>query len=1082
MNMSHISASTVLSGLAALLLAGAGPAPAAPAFDAEPLRRALRDLEATHGAAYDGEGYLARLEEIEKRAGDPSTAAAAAADFEALRREALLANPLLDFDRLLLVMRGVDDAGLPLDDERKKRRREGRIMGLPQNWQGNCSLPRRGYENEIAVLSPVRPDGKLTTLFRPPGEEFVGDIDLRADADRLLFSMPQPEKPAAWRIWELGADGTGLRQVSPDEEDIDHYDACYLPDGRIIFNSTAGFQGVPCVGGGDSVANLYIMDADGTNIRQLCYDQEHNWCPTVMNDGRVMYTRWEYTDSPHYFTRLLFAMNPDGTAQMAIYGSNSYWPNSLFFARPIPGHPSRIIGVISGHHGAARMGELVLFDVGQGRKEADGAVQRIPGYAKPVEPIIRDGLVESSWPKFVHPFPLSDKYFLVSCKPSPNALMGIYLVDVFDNLVCLLEEPGYALLEPIPLRPTQRPPAIADRFRPGEKDALVYLSDVYAGQAMAGVPRGAVKKLRVYEYHFAYRRMGGHINIGVDGPWDVHRILGTVPVREDGSAFFKVPANTPVAVQPLDGAGRAVQIMRSWFSAQPGERISCVGCHESVSGTPPSRGTIAARLPPDEIAPWRGPPRGFSFVREVQPVLDRLCVGCHDGSTRPDGKSLPNFASDQPPGTAGKRDGSFHSSYLALHPYVRRPGPESDYHTPAPYEYFAETSELIQLLRKGHYGVRLDDEAWDRLITWIDLNVPDHGTWAEHRDIPDTYREKRAATRLKYANRTEDPESYPTPPPEPVAFIKPEAPPADAGADAKAEGWPFDEAEAKRRQASAGLPPELRLTATNGLMLEFVLVPAGEYVMGDPAGFADERPAARVRIEQPFYLSKREISNGQYAAFDPRHDSAYLSWFNKDVSDRGTPLNTEPQPVVRVAWKDAASFCEWLSRETGRRCSLPTEAQWEWACRAGTASPMNYGAEDTAFGGLANLADVRLVELCRRDSLKWLPCVATVNDGHIGTARVDAYAPNAWGLYNMHGNAAEWMRSSYRPYPYNPSDGRDAPDADGLKVARGGSFYDRPHWARSAVRQAYLPWQRVFDVGFRVVVEADPPAVAATAH
>ena len=121
------------------------------------------------------------------------------------------------------------------------------------------------------------------------------------------------------------------------------------------------------------------MDADGENIRQLCFDQDHDWCPTVLNNGRVLYIRWEYTDMPHSNTRLLFHMNPDGTEQMEYYGSNSYWPNSIFYARPIPGHPTKVVAVVGGHHGEPRMGELVIFDPARGRREADGAVQRIPG-------------------------------------------------------------------------------------------------------------------------------------------------------------------------------------------------------------------------------------------------------------------------------------------------------------------------------------------------------------------------------------------------------------------------------------------------------------------------------------------------------------------------------------------------------------------------------------------------------------------------------------------------------------------------------------------------------------------------------
>ena len=255
------------------------------------------------------------------------------------------------------------------------------------------------------------------------------------------------------------------------------------------------------------------------------------------------------------------------------------------------------------------MGELVVFDPALGRHEAGGAVQRIPGRGQRVEPIIRDTLVDDSWPKFLHPYPLSQKQFLVACQPTPQSVWGIYLVDTFDNMVLLAEEPGYAQFEPVPLRSTQSPPVIPDQVDLNRRDAVVYLSDVYSGPGLAGVPRGTVKRLRVYEPHYAYPGMGGHINIGIDGPWDGRRILGTVPVEADGSASFRVPANTPIAVQPLDADGRALQVMRSWFTAMPGEVLSCVGCHESQNSSPPSKSALASQRRRPTSLPGTGRPR-----------------------------------------------------------------------------------------------------------------------------------------------------------------------------------------------------------------------------------------------------------------------------------------------------------------------------------------------------------------------------------------------------------------------------------------------------------------------------------------
>ncbi|MBN2296527.1 MAG: hypothetical protein JXM70_29130, partial [Pirellulales bacterium] len=362
-----------------------------------------------------------------------------------LEYDVALQNPLMNFAELLLIRRGEKTP----------------FLGLPNNFHSNCSLPRRSYDDEIDVLSPVSLAGKPRRLYRPNDSHFVGDVDLDYDAGKMLFSSIGTHD--RWHIFEINTDGSGLRQLTPhDLDDVDHYDGCYLPNGDIIFASTAPMAAVPCVNGSAKIANLYRMNADGQGIRQLCFDQEHNWCPTVLPNGRVMYLRWEYTDTPHSHDRVLFHMNPDGTGQMEYYGSNSYWPNSNFYARPIPQHPNKFVGIVGGHHGVRRMGELVIFDVTKGRRESSGAVQRIPGRGKPVEAIIADNLVDNSWPKFLHPYPLSDKYFLVSAKPTPTSSWGIYLADVNDHMVLLQEKKGYALFEPVPLRKTPRPPIVPD--------------------------------------------------------------------------------------------------------------------------------------------------------------------------------------------------------------------------------------------------------------------------------------------------------------------------------------------------------------------------------------------------------------------------------------------------------------------------------------------------------------------------------------------------------------------------------------------------------------------------------------------
>jgi hypothetical protein len=251
-----------------------------------------------------------------------------------------------------------------------------------------------------------------------------------------------------------------------------------------------------------------------------------------------------------------------------------------------------------------------------------------------------------------------------------------------------------------------------------------------------------------------------------------------VPVEADGSAFFRVPALTPLAFQALDAEGQAVQLMRSWYTAMPGETVSCAGCHETppqaAAAAPPA---LAARRAPREVAPWHGPARGFDFELEVQPGLNRHCVRCHDGAEKgrpglrpescfPDYRGLPGSALDTDrlhPAMRAATGGllRYTPAYEELVPRVRRVGIEDGVSLLVPGEYHAGTSPLVQLLRSGHHGVRLDAEGWDRLVTWIDLNAPCHGTWGEVFPIPGGMHERRMALRKIIGGPGEDPEAIP---------------------------------------------------------------------------------------------------------------------------------------------------------------------------------------------------------------------------------------------------------------------------------------------------------------------------------
>jgi formylglycine-generating enzyme required for sulfatase activity len=229
-------------------------------------------------------------------------------------------------------------------------------------------------------------------------------------------------------------------------------------------------------------------------------------------------------------------------------------------------------------------------------------------------------------------------------------------------------------------------------------------------------------------------------------------------------------------------------------------------------------------------------------------------------------------------------------------------------------------------------------------------------------------------------------------------------------------------------------------------------------------------------------MGRCEVSNEQYARFDPSHDSHVESKNAYQFGIHGYPLDGPKQPVVRVSWSEAMDFCRWLSQQTGETFVLPTEAQWEYACRAGTATPFFYGGFDADFSKFANVADAKLSEFASNpytvfEPLKnaskyddWIPKDTRFNDGGLVTADIGSYAPNAWGLTDMHGNVWEWTYSSYRPYRSYSGRADDA-SPEGLKVVRGGSWRDRPYRCTSSFRLGYRWYQQVHDVGFRVICE-----------
>ena len=296
----------------------------------------------------------------------------------------------------------------------------------------------------------------------------------------------------------------------------------------------------------------------------------------------------------------------------------------------------------------------------------------------------------------------------------------------------------------------------------------------------------------------------------------------------------------------------------------------------------------------------------------------------------------------------------------------------------------------------------------------------------------------------------------------------------------KVKGWPFGADRIKEMLAKEKETRKV-VEIAPGVKVNFVRIPAGEFVMGSYRGEPDAYPTAKVKIDKAFWMAELETTNEQFNVVFPDHDSRFVDQQWKDHVVQGYPANKPEQPVIRVSYNDAMDYCKKLSEKTGLNITLPTEAQWEWACRAGSDQDFWYGDMNADFGKKDNLADVTTLLLAvsgidpqpMPKTSYWykyytyLPKEEGVDDGNLVQVGGKQYEANPFGLYCMHGNVAEWTRSDYLPYPYNEK----SKEVSEYKVVRGGSYIERPKFSTAYTRKGYYPYQRVFNVGFRVIIE-----------
>jgi hypothetical protein len=653
-----------------------------------------------------------------------------------LKRALLFKNPALDFTQLLLIDQPLPQG--PINPEHEAIHRMG-ITAVPGG--------------RLLVLDGLHPGGRLRQLAPTPPHR-PGSFwrpDLAFDARRVVFCF-KPADERSFHLYEINFDGTGLRQLTHSE--YDDIDPLYLPDGHILFTTTRANSYVRC---GPFIYSYTLArcDADGGNVYLISCNGEPDFVPALLPDGRVIYSRWEYSDKPLWRLQKLWTTNPDGTGTAHFWGNQSVWPDHLSEPRPIPG-TRRVMFAGVGHHDWWS-GSIGIIDPDQGRDWPRGLTKvtadlRWPEVTPPPIdlPESADYHPSGRFTGYKTPFPISDRDFLVSARGF-DGRFRLYLMDVHGNRD-LVFEGAHNIWHAVPVRPRPAPPPQTDRVAwPGTgKDrrpvasGFFYSADVCEG--VPDLPRDRVRYLRVLQLDYktystwnkTYRHSGPPVSIVQEE--GVKRILSEVPVESDGSVYFEAPAGRALFFQLLDGQRRCLQTMRSFAGLMPGERRGCVGCHEGRSTAPTPHPALALRRPPTPLSPPPWGDESIGFERFAQPVLDRYCVRCHQG--RQPGPAEPNLVLR--PGHS-----VFKEPYLTLvgaagwgNPVgPGRPGygiagaipVESQYDqndpkaltTLPPLRYLSANSRLVDLAANGtHYDVRVDPASLHRLIAWVDACCP----------------------------------------------------------------------------------------------------------------------------------------------------------------------------------------------------------------------------------------------------------------------------------------------------------------------------------------------------------------------
>ena len=710
------------------------------ARDALELATATRTLMANSDRIASYDTALADLQERFDGAAPDTDFRELYIEIRRLRRELILSHPALNFDRLLINKRPPPDAHAHMCEQYLGRHSAaGPGLVILDSWKDD---PRETVllEGELPEGSVLHPDLSFDgtrVIFSFCDHTPVVDDNIRLPIHRTEIRHGyNNQKTGARRfsIYEASIDAKTVRQLTGAPSDriktaydratvqIEDLDPCYLPDGSFVFTSTRSQNFGRCHGGVYKPAFLlYRADADGSDIRQISFAEANEWDPSVLPDGRIIYTRWDYINRHNTWFQSLWVTKPDGTATAHYYGNYTRNPCVIAESRSIPG-TGKVVATAAAHHFITG-GSIIVVDP---RKGQDG-----PEPLTRITPEVKFPETEGWGGKgcFATPYPLSEEMFLAAYSPEAvnygdrpsDAAFGIYLIDSLGGRELIYRDADVSCFTPIPVRPRPVPPVIPSTLpSPDEAPATgtCYVQNVY--QSTQPIPDGSIKYLRINRIHdqpSAFFTLRSRATQEV-----VKSVIGTVPVNEDGSVAFKVPADTGFQLQALDANGMAVMTMRSLMYVRPGEVIGCTGCHESRSSASPATGYSLSEIAVSTPEPLPGPryEGGFSFMRSVQPVLDRHCIRCHGLNEKP--AAGLNLLGDHAYASLTARRGLVAIALSNKETFYSKPK-----------DYFAHAGKLAPMLIQGHEKLNLSKESLERIITWLDLNAQQYGNYSFNR-------------------------------------------------------------------------------------------------------------------------------------------------------------------------------------------------------------------------------------------------------------------------------------------------------------------------------------------------------------